>query len=94
MPQPISRLAGARLFYQNHSACARLAAAAKSMLSRYNGAMLEQLTYAMDHPSRPLPVIGTNNLERVQFAAKAADIMLEREDWYALLEAAQGRKIS
>jgi hypothetical protein len=29
-------------------------------------------------------VIGTNKVERIESAAKAAAITLEREDWYAL----------
>jgi predicted oxidoreductase len=95
LPMAWSPLAGGRLFDPNHPAFTRLAAAAKSMATRYNGATLEQLAYAwiMAHPSRPLPVIGTNKLERILSAAKADDIVLEREDWYALWEAAQGRKI-
>jgi predicted oxidoreductase len=38
-------------------------------------------------------VIGTNKIERLQSAAKAVDVVLEREDWYALWQAAQGRKV-
>lgn len=95
LPMAWSPLAGGRLFDPSHPAAPRLAAAAKTMSSRYHDATLEQLAYAwiMAHPSRPLPVIGTNKLERIQSAAKADDIVLEREDWYALWEAAQGRKI-
>jgi predicted oxidoreductase len=94
-PMAWSPLAGGRLFDLSHPAAPRLAAAAKSMSSRYNGATLEQLAYAwiLAHPSHPLPVIGTNKLERLQSAAQADAIVLEREDWYALWEAAQGRKI-
>jgi len=95
LPMAWSPLAGGRIFDLTNPAAVRLAAAAKSMASRYHGATLEQLAYAwiMAHPSHPLPVIGTNKLERIQSAAKADDIVLEREDWYALWEAAQGRKI-
>ena len=95
LPMAWSPLAGGRIFDLNHPAALRLAAAAKSMASRYHGATLEQLAYAwiMAHPSHPLPVIGTNKLERIQSAAKADEIVLEREDWYALWEAAQGRQI-
>ena len=95
LPMAWSPLAGGRLFDPSHPAASRLAAAVKSMSSRYHGATLEQLAYVwiMAHPSGPLPVIGTNKLERIQSAAKADDIVLEREDWYALWEAAQGRKI-
>ena len=38
-----------------------------------------------------IPVIGTNKLDRIDSAAKAADIKLERQDWYALWEAAQAQ---
>ena len=95
LPMAWSPLAGGRLFDPSQSAAPRLAAAAKAMASRYNNATLEQLAYAwiMAHPSRPLPVIGTNKLERIQSAAKADEIVLEREDWYALWEAAHGHKI-
>ena len=40
-----------------------------------------------------MPILGTNQIERIQSAAKSADIKLEREDWYALWEAAQGTQI-
>ena len=94
-PMAWSPLAGGRIFDSSNPAAARLAAAAKSMASRYGGATLEQLAYAwiLAHPSHPLPVIGTNQPERLHAAAQADGIVLEREDWYALWEAAQGRKI-
>jgi predicted oxidoreductase len=65
------------------------------MSARYHGATLEQLAYAwiLAHPSRPLTVIGTNKIERIESAAKSADIILQREDWYALWVAAQGHGI-
>ena len=95
LPMAWSPLAGGRIFDPSNAAAPRLAAAAKSMSSRYNAATLEQLAYAwiLAHPSHPLPVIGTNKLERLQSAAQADGIALEREDWYALWEAAQGRRI-
>ena len=95
LPMAWSPLAGGRIFDPSNPAAARLAEAAKSMAARYRGATLEQLAYAwiLAHPSQPLPVIGTNKLERLQSAVQADGIVLEREDWYALWEAAQGRRI-
>jgi predicted oxidoreductase len=95
LPMAWSPLAGGRLFDPGNASAARLAAAAKDMASRYDGATLEQLAYAwiLAHPSHPLPVIGTHRPERLRAAAQAAAIVLEREDWFALWEAAQGRKI-
>lgn len=95
LPMAWSPLAGGRLFNPDEPAAARLTAAVKEMASRTNDATLEQLAYAwiLAHPSQPLPVIGTNKLDRIQSAAKAVDIVLQREDWYALWQAAQGRKV-
>ena len=95
LPMAWSPLAGGRIFDPSNPAALRLAAAAKNMSAHYHAATLEQLAYAwiLAHPSHPLPVIGTNKLERLQSAAQADAIVLEREDWYALWEAAQGRKI-
>jgi predicted oxidoreductase len=94
-PMAWSPLAGGRLFDPSQPAAPRLAAAASAMAPRTNGATLEQLAYAwiLAHPSRPAVVIGTNKLERIQSAAQADGVVLEREDWYALWEAAQGRRI-
>ena len=95
LPMAWSPLAGGRLFDSKNDAAQRLAVTAQSLAARYGGATLEQLAYAwvMAHPSRPLPVIGTNKLERILSAAQADKITLEHEDWYALWEAAQGRRV-
>jgi len=95
LPMAWSPLAGGRLFDSKDAAAQRLAVAAQSLGSRYGGATLEQLAYAwiLAHPSRPLPVIGTNKLDRLKSAAQADAITLNQEDWYALWEAAQGRRV-
>lgn len=94
-PMAWSPLAGGRLFAKDNPAAVRLAQAAAEMSAKYHGATLEQLAYAwiLAHPSRPLPVIGTNKLERIASAAQAAAIALDREDWYALWVAAKGHGI-
>ncbi len=95
LPMAWSPLASGKIFDPANPASSRLAEAATNMSSRYNNASLEQLAYAWvaAHPSHPLPVIGTNKLERIKSAAESDSIVLEREDWYALWEAAAGRKI-
>lgn len=95
LPMAWSPLAGGQLFDPHNEAAQRVAEAARTMAGRYGGASLEQLAYAwiMANPCRPLPIIGTNRLERIRAAAAAVDIVLEREDWYALWEAAQGRRV-
>ena len=95
LPMAWSPLAGGRIFDSGNPAAVRLEIAAKEMSARYSDASLEQLAYAwiLAHPSCPLPVIGTNKVERLETAAKALEIELHREDWYALWEAAHGHKI-
>ena len=95
LPMAWSPLAGGTLFDPTNAAAQRLIAAANGMAARYGGATLEQLAYAwiLAHPSRPLPVIGTHRLERLKSAAQSDGFTLEQEDWYALWEAAQGRRV-
>lgn len=91
-PMAWSPLAGGRLMDPANEAGQRLRKAAEGLSAKYGGASLDQLAYAwiLAHPSAPLPVIGTNKIERLESAAQAAAIKLEREDWYALWTAAKG----
>jgi predicted oxidoreductase len=73
----------------------RLHAKAAKLGLKYGDATLDQLAYAwlLAHPAQALPVIGTNKVERIRAVAKAAEMKLEREDWYALWEAAKGHGV-
>lgn len=94
-PMAWSPLAKGALMDVTQPASARLHAKAAELSDKYNGATLDQLAYAwiLAHPSQPLPIIGTNKMDRLIATAKAADIRLDREDWYGLWEAAQGQSI-
>jgi len=94
-PMAWSPLAGGKLFAKGSAAAKRLAAEAKQLADEYGGATLEQLAYAwlLDHPARPQPIIGSNRIERIESAARSVAIKLEREDWYALWVAGQGKHI-
>jgi len=95
LPMAWSPLAKGVLMEKKDPAAVRLHAKAAELSAKYGGATLDQLAYAwiMAHPSCPLPIIGTNKLERIQAVVKAADIKLEREDWYGLWEAAKGHGV-
>lgn len=94
-PMAWSPMAQGRIFEKSNEAAQRLKIITEKMAARYNGATLEQFAYAwiLAHPANPLPILGTNKIDRIQSAAKALELKLEREDWYALWEAAQGRQI-
>jgi predicted oxidoreductase len=43
------------------------------------------LAWTMQHPARPVPVIGTGKIERVKKAVEAESIQLERQQWFEVL---------
>lgn len=94
-PMAWSPLGGGRLFDLENEAGQRLRHKMAELAPKYGNATVEQFAHAwvLAHPSQPLSIIGTNKLGRLVDTAKAAGIELEREDWYALWEAAQGRQI-
>ncbi len=94
-PMAWSPLGGGRLVRTDDEAGARVQQAVAEIAERHGGATVDQVAYAwiMAHPSRPMPIIGSNQVERIERAAKAATIQLTREDWYALWTAAQGKRI-
>ncbi len=52
------------------------------------------LAWLLSHPANLFPVIGTTRPERVVESAKAADIKLDRQDWFAMLKAASGTDVA
>ena len=51
------------------------------------------LAWLLRHPSGIIPVIGSNSAERIQQMAKSLDIILDREDWFLLYQAALGKEV-
>ena len=49
--------------------------------------------WVMAHPSRPVPLIGSQNPSRIREAAAAYDVQLQREEWYQILAAARGEPL-
>ncbi len=91
-PMAWSPLAGGRLFDSDNEASVRIRECMDDMRDRYDGAGDDALAFAwvMNHPSRPVTIIGTNKEDRIRSQASAADIKLDRQDWYALWSAAKG----
>ena len=48
------------------------------------------IAWTMAHPAGVIPIIGTQNLERMADCAQAADVIFTREEWNEVLIAAQG----
>jgi predicted oxidoreductase len=94
-PMAWSPMAGGKLFDPADSASARLRSACHEMSVRYRGASMDQLILAwiMAHPAKPMPVLGTAKVERIQAAALATELLLSKEDWYGLWEATNGHRV-
>lgn len=55
--------------------------------------MVVALAWLLKHPSKIIPIVGSTNAVRIREAAKAADLELDREEWYRLLVAARGTSL-
>ncbi len=51
------------------------------------------LAFVLAHPAAPVPIIGTQNTDRIRDAATAVDIHLDRSDVYAILQASEGQPL-
>lgn len=50
-------------------------------------------SWIMAHPARPIPIVGTQNVERISEIPQALKPRWTRADWYAVLEASMGEKL-
>jgi predicted oxidoreductase len=51
------------------------------------------LAWLLRHPVGIVPIVGSNNPERIREAAKATELELTREEWYRLYTAARGEPL-
>lgn len=52
------------------------------------------IAWLLAHPSRILPVLGTNSLERIKGMSAALDVKMDRQTWYEIYTAALGREVA
>ncbi|GGB56130.1 aryl-alcohol dehydrogenase [Roseibium aquae] len=51
------------------------------------------VAFLLAHPAGILPVLGTNNLDRIKMIADAAKVTLDRQTWFRLYEAGLGHEV-
>ncbi len=51
------------------------------------------VAFLLAHPAAILPVMGTNNLDRIKRISDALKVSLDRESWFRLYEAALGHEV-
>ncbi len=49
--------------------------------------------WIMAHPARPIPIIGSQQVDRIAEARAALGVTLSREEWYEILTAARGERL-
>ena len=94
-PMAWSPLAGGTLFSDQEGAAKRLREKLTELSPKYGDAPLDALVYAwiLAVPAKPTVILGTNKIDRIVSGAKGGAIQLEREDWYAIWEAAKGESV-
>lgn len=64
------------------------------LCSKYNAEENQLLlSFLRKHPAGILPVVGTSKPETIQKFKESLTLDLDREDWFRLLEAAEGREV-
>lgn len=93
-PMIWSALGGGDLFTSDAERPARIRATLEQVGAE-NGLSVgaTALAWVLRHPSRPVPVLGTTNPERVTDLAGAVGVPMERQQWFRILEAAEGAPV-
>ena len=88
-----SPLAGGRLF---DAAANPALATALNLLAAELGVSTATLALAwlLRHPCRPLPIVGSRKLAALDEVAAACRLPLDRQQWFALLQAARGVEVA
>ncbi|TKW66193.1 MAG: oxidoreductase [Paracoccus denitrificans] len=90
-PMAWSPLAGGALFDGAHP---ELLARLTAIATEYGtDAGAVAIAWLLRHPSRIIPVLGTNNLDRIRAIADATRIKLDRETWFELYELGNGHEV-
>ena len=48
------------------------------------------IAWLLHHPVSILPIMGSNNIQRIKGFSGALEVELDRQDWFELYEAANG----
>ena len=87
-----SPLAGGALFSGDHP---DVMSALSNVASQNNvDETAVAIAWLLAHPSRILPVLGTNSLDRIKGMSAALDVKMDRQTWYEIYTAALGREVA
>lgn len=94
-PMAWSCLGGGAIFNGDSEQAQRVRAVLEELREELGAESIDQVIYAWVRalPSKPLPIIGSGKIERVQAAVEALDLTLSREQWYRVWVASKGHGV-
>jgi len=95
-PMIWSPLGGGSLFTGKESREARVRAALAAVAAEVGAGDLATVAIAwlLRHPARVVPALGSMKPERLAAMVKALEITRDRQQWFAILEASEGRPVA
>ncbi len=86
-PMAWSPLGGGKLHFEERDWFAKA--------TKYNASYSQlALAWLLKHPSNIFPILGTTKPERITEAAKSTDIVLDKQDWFQMLQWPTGREVA
>ncbi|WED23467.1 aldo/keto reductase family oxidoreductase [Vibrio sp. JC009] len=94
-PMAWSCLAGGAIFSGDGEQHQRVRNELEAIKTEVGAESIDQVIYAWVKrlPSKPLPIIGSGKIERVETAIRALDIELTREQWFRVWVASKGHGV-
>ncbi|REL39281.1 oxidoreductase [Rhodohalobacter sp. SW132] len=93
-PMIWSPFAGGALFWGDDERAQRVRHTIGQLTEKYSASAAQiVIAWLLALPCNPQPVLGTGKAERLQEAAAALEIKLDRQDWFELLVASQGHPV-
>ncbi|MDD9194262.1 aldo/keto reductase family oxidoreductase [Aliivibrio sp. S3MY1] len=94
-PMAWSCLAGGAIFSGQSEQVIRVRKVLEELKEEVGAKSIDQVIYSWVRklPSKPLPIIGSGKIERVQAAVDAMDINLTREQWYRVWVESKGHGV-
>ena len=95
-PLAISPLGGGNIFVEQVTEREKRIVAVASILAQKYNVLPDQvmLAWLLVHPAGIVPVLGTSKPERIELAAKATAIQIEKQDWFLLWRASTGSEVN
>ena len=82
------------IFREDTSQTRRLKKLLAVLVDKYHvGSDMILLAWILQHPANILPVAGTVNVARIQYMTRAKELILDKEDWFAIWTESMGNPV-